>query len=53
MFRSKDRQRDSFKDGPKHQNPAGAGSCREPRPDKKKSSYQHGASCSNHPPGLY
>ena len=53
MFCSKDRQCDGFKGGPEHQNPAGAGSCREPRPDEKESSNQRGDSRSYHPPSLY
>src|SRR6202048_1909738 len=53
MFRGKDRQRDSFKDGAEHQNLSGTRSCRESRSDKKESSYQGRASRSNHPPGHY
>jgi hypothetical protein len=49
MFGGKDRQSDGFKDGAERQNPGGARSCREPRPDKKYSRNQGGDPRSNHP----
>src|ERR1700677_1403188 len=53
MFRGKDRQRHSFKDGPEHQKPARARCCREPHTNQNESSYQRGKSRSNHPPNFY